>query len=283
MVESPYSCKDQSLDQALANSIAGERSSIGDALQLSPIPTVPARRSSIEKALGAHDPRPLILLYVGHATIGDAPERLSELCLANGPVAVDALLKKTYDGIGYLFLLIDACRSANVDVSFMTVPTAVLSASPDLVETTQRGGTALGGSLVQAFACADTDGDGCIDDRELLESLLIQVGQPVLGVTPVPLLRRQARHPLPVAVARSGQACRIVPTRPAPIPPPQEVAGGTTIWHGGWVDETITTKQGHVFQRGNLKPIWCSHLSFGHFGQCFEVLPSTEAVGANHQ
>jgi hypothetical protein len=287
LVEAPWGCEGGGPD--LTAAIESERRRITESMRVAPLRA--DRRGEIEEALGARDSRPLVLVYLGHATNASSPPGRpprTRLCLRDGPVAVDDLLKRVSGETPYVFLLLDACWTADVDVRASPAPAAVLSASPDEVETTLRGETALAGLLAPALACADADRDGWIDDRELLDALVSQVGQPVLGVTPIPRLRRQARRALPVFAAPGSQGCPEKAPRP-PDPAPSEgvetvwawsrlghhpvQSRVVVLWHPGLVEDPVVTDRGRRIRGALLRPTWCTRQSFG---QCFEVLPNAK-------
>lgn len=275
LVESPQGFQggEECQGPDLARAIEKERQALQRATGSTVAPRLARRRAEVEEALGERDTRPLVLVYLGHAiSRASAPGEPSKtrLCLRDGPVAVDELLSRVSPTRPYVFFLLDTCSAADVDVRASPVPAGVLSASPDQVRTTpQEEKTALAGLLAPALVCADADRDGWIDDRELLDALVQQAGQPVLGNTAIPRLRRQAREALRVFPAPAGPPCTQRSSRPRdPVPFARVEEGAEVLWHPGVVEDPVITDRGRSIRSAQLRPIWCRHQAFG---QCFEI------------
>lgn len=193
MLEGHHSCEDQQEGpvMAMAKAISEKRSTLENALGV----TIRRLRNrpELQAALGETDARPLVLVYVGY---GRSLEARSELCLSDGPLVVNDALGWIHGGVPYAVLILDGCETADVDVSLSPVPTSVLSASPLPIDTDSSDRTGLGTLLPDALAPGDTNRDGWVDDRELLDSL--QAGKRESGNALLPRLRRQAWSPLPV-------------------------------------------------------------------------------------
>jgi hypothetical protein len=160
--------------------------------------------SELLHAVGRPDPRPLVVLYVGHASNKHTLPAQSELCLADGRLKVDAVLEAVDPHVTSFMLILDGCFTADVDPRKSPVPTAVLSASNRWVRTGSEGGGPMGSSLIEALRCGDTNSDGIIDDGELLAGMLRAMDQPP---TFEPRLRRQSWIPIPVLRTRSDNHC----------------------------------------------------------------------------
>jgi hypothetical protein len=196
-------------------------------------------KADLEAAFQEPDPRPLVLIYLGHAHAPVRDPTRTVLCLKEGELAVDDLLAMTHAATRYTVLLLDGCESATVDVRRSKVPTAVLSGSPLEVRFPRGQPTALAALLPGALECADVNGNGWVEDLELAHALQAQKGAPVdPGVDPFPRLRRQAWRALPViprtrsfgptcppAHQLMSDVCRDSTTPGAPGLPPGPLAG----------------------------------------------------------
>lgn len=254
LYESPYRCADQHLDSALAASIERQRPQLA-AVWAAPLQRIDTGQELLAE-LSRADPRPLVLLYVGHArAVQPDPEPAGEpdatkampsanvrrpgktaLCLQQGPLIVEDLLAHTHPSVAYAVLLLDACESADVDVRPSPVPAAVLSASPLPVTTTRAGRTALASDLIAALPCGDHNGDGWVDDGELLEALAT-IQPPVPTRTPLARLRRQSFHALPIVAATAPAACDPAPRRDFAGIHGDEALATLLTWERDWLHD----------------------------------------------
>ena len=205
LMESPYGCDRRRRDADLASSIEAGRRPLLEALGVRPRSL--HSRAELLTAFGEPDPRPLVFFYLGHAAASEAEPRRTELCLEDGRMAVDDLLAGTHAGVGYTVLVLDACGGAAADVRRSPVPTAVLSASTLPVRTRPGEPTALAALMPRALECADANGNGWVEDRELAEALAARTERTEPGHSVFPRLRRQAWRALPVIARERSPAC----------------------------------------------------------------------------
>jgi hypothetical protein len=179
----------------------------------------PGLVQELERAAGSGVLRGgLILYYTGHATLAqearqsvastsmDEPE--TQLCLqGETTLAVRELLRRLdrlpRDNLPWVVIALDACESAYVRLDEFTLPTAVLSSSPELVTVSSADGPFLRGVVAALAHPADHDlnRDGMVSDSELLDSIESEIarqdGSRQIGA-PRPRLQRQAPSSLPV-------------------------------------------------------------------------------------
>jgi hypothetical protein len=162
----------------------------------------------------------LLLFFSGHGAI----ERgVSQLCLADGNGAgkwldIDQeLLRALPKSLSGAVIVLDACSSANVDPHLAAIPTAVISASPYLVEP-----SALFGSMILSSlsAARDENCNGIFDDEDLFAGMThrLRARLSTASLEVRPKLRRNAPSPLPIPVpARSSARCTQVATAAAAV------------------------------------------------------------------
>jgi hypothetical protein len=152
------------------------------------------------QALVERDSRPLWLLYAGHATI---VRDKSALCL-DRLVPVDELLGWIHPSVPYSTILLNACRTANVEI--VGNNTVVISASSGNIET-QSGGTVLyqrlSGALSKLENATNRDRPFVFTSDTLFDSINgIYINRHPL----MPKLMSQAWTPLPLFTFQSGTA-----------------------------------------------------------------------------
>jgi hypothetical protein len=182
-------------------------------------PRMIATRAELLAALGTRPHGWLFLFLSGHGT-GDGGSRV---CMGDGEgewldINRDLLpaLPATLSGA---VIVLDSCSSAHVDPRLARIPTAILSASPNIVES-----GALFGAMVLASlgAASDENCSGAFDDDDLFTGLTrrLQSSLSLVKFAAWPKLRRNAPSPVPIAVrARSPGRCTELARRAAAIPP----------------------------------------------------------------
>jgi hypothetical protein len=198
--------RDGEFDANLQSSIAAELPKILAALQKAtgakPVVLSAATSSEVHAALAVKAPVPIVFTFIGHGNLDKETGR-STLCFDDGAKEVDSLLADISSEVSHAVWILDACYSGNVDVRKSTVPVSVISASPDNVEPTKPGGTALGEILALALDRADRNQDGVTTDRELLRALVQLSGTTVAGHAR-PILRRQSWIDLTIGTPHAG-------------------------------------------------------------------------------
>lgn len=188
----------------------------------------------------------LLLLISGH---GSASTGSSRVCIGDGDrpgewLDIDGELLPAVaaaPGLAGAVIVLDSCSSAHVDPRRARIPTAILSASPYVIET----GALFGATVLDTLAAASDDNcNGVFDDDDLFAALTRRLaGQLSLAAFEAwPKLRRNAPSPLPLPLpAQSPRPCaaRIAAADAVPAPDlPRELvaqrraqaalAGGTT-------------------------------------------------------
>jgi len=204
---------------------------------------------AIQAAITNADPNQGLWLFYsghGHVTEGEAGVEggsplgvgaRSLLCLPTkdasdyasdvAPLPVEQVLEWVEQrAFPWATVVLNACESAHVDVSGFEHPISVISASPEEVEalatpaqTVVDGAPNASqliealGAAVQAGAAVDSNCDGWISDRELLEHAIARLA----GIIPLtehgylmPRLKRQASTPLPLFSVQLSPSCRDV-------------------------------------------------------------------------
>lgn len=178
------------------------RSAFGPKVEVLPDPSPSALRGALEGRT-----RPVVLFYSGPGR-SSARGTGSELCLSGGrTIALVDLALAIPTSARWAVLIINACQSADVDVSHIELPISVISASPELVA--ERFGAARRGSFADTVASvirlhADPNHDGILSDQELFTEVAKKLdGDLTVAETPrapIVKLRRQAGSHLPIVL-----------------------------------------------------------------------------------
>jgi hypothetical protein len=146
---------------------------------------------------------PLLVYFGGHGVLlPDDPYRgQSAICSSGQPLLVEHVVHALPKDAPFVFLLLNACFSAHVDVRIEQPPLAVLSAHSGRLDTTAMNDTVLGQLLPAAFSsAADANHDATISDVELFRWIerAAQPAYPGDPFQPHPKLRAQTDAALPV-------------------------------------------------------------------------------------
>jgi hypothetical protein len=157
----------------------------------------------------------LWLVYVGHGALQgmDGP---STLCLDQGRLTAEDLVKAIPQTIRAASLLLDACSSANVRLPHTRTHLSVLSADADRINTSARG-TILSEALSNLLARLAADPKRAhITDHDLIGPLAAEVVEPArlkeMGWTRPPKPKLQSRSPVGIPVLYLGPGAKELPT-----------------------------------------------------------------------
>lgn len=155
----------------------------------------------------------LMAILAGHAAPGISA---ASVCIDAQPwtpdglaLPIDGLTNALPATLSGAVLIVNACRSAQVDPRGSKVPLSVISASPFTVRTDAMFGSTL--PLALLSAANDPNCDGLVTDQELFDSLTLLLRQsPPLSDRPAfPKLRRNATSEIPLPVTPTPTtACR---------------------------------------------------------------------------
>lgn len=124
-------------------------------------------------------------------------------------LGIDELSEALPPTLSGAVLIVNACRSAQVDPRRAKVPLSVISASPFTVRTDAMFGSTLPEAL--RTAASDPNCDGLVTDQELFDGLTLLLRQrPPLSDRPAfPKLRRNATSEIPLPITPTPtEACR---------------------------------------------------------------------------
>lgn len=118
-----------------------------------PEPTIlyDPRVREVEEHIRRSNPGHLLLLLIGHGTMNEfAGGVRSAFCLVDGALPIDEMLMWLPAHVSQAVVVLDSCLSAHVDVRRSAVPTSVISATPELVDT-ERTATLLTSLLIESL------------------------------------------------------------------------------------------------------------------------------------
>ncbi|TMQ06026.1 MAG: hypothetical protein E6J90_28815 [Deltaproteobacteria bacterium] len=170
-----------------------------------------ATRSALLDALHHDAPRGWLFLFISGHGLGDSLGSRTCIGQSDKPgewLDIDHdLLPALPVSLSGAIIVLDSCSSAHVDPRTARIPTAIVSASPYVVDT----GALFGATVIAALAAATDDNcNGVFDDDDLFAGLSHRL-QSSLSLTAFeawPKLRRNAPSPLPLPVrARPTNRC----------------------------------------------------------------------------
>jgi hypothetical protein len=213
LVEGAYDCKSAHEDRRIQARIERDRDILKEKThgEIELINT----QKQLREMISTTDRRPIVIFYSGHGICEPTSSSdyascsasgKSKLCLKDGPIEVDLLVSLLDSPISYAVLILNSCFSAHLDVRKANIPLSVLSASTRRIST-EGTGLPLSSFLSQDLQSADGNGDGWIDDYELLQfyyRIQNESANSTLKQGDVaPRLRRQAFSALPVFRVKS--------------------------------------------------------------------------------
>ncbi len=155
-----------------------------------------------------------LLLYSGHArsVIPDEQQtqRITHLCLPEGMVPAQRLIEQLDLAGSTVVIVLNACDSAYVDISKISIPISVISSSPGKVGVRSGFSEDIQAALIENI---DLNHDGIATDYELFTSIRDRMKQRHSSTQhpAVPKIRRQASSHIPLPVrAPCDLKCRRV-------------------------------------------------------------------------
>ena len=166
------------------------------------------RQQALLDAISRPRRAPFFVYFGGHGILSpnDLYRGQSALCVSGRPLLVSKIISSLPKDAAFVFLLLNACYSAHVDIRIERPPVAVLSAHSSKLKIKSNGETVLGALLPTMLSTeADTNGDGFISDFEMLRCIerKAESTYPGKSFKPAPRLRTQANSELPAL--RVGQ------------------------------------------------------------------------------